>query len=338
MSRGTLRITHSAVDGTMLEGSSKGDGAWDVIKEAQAGYKLRGWKYFPSIRAIGVRNSRDRAPDLYNIEATAELLRAAGFEVTVEVDATPPAMEDAEGRRAERMDDRADALHAKAERLGAEADSRAQAAHDMAQTMNGQPIQMGHHSQRRHQRDAARVEGHMRKSIELTDAAEGAEHRAVTAEKHMTHREDPRRVMRRLETLRADLRRAQRNLDGYTTRNLDGQGNPLYVFEHEPATGMHRRQLEVDMAHLETQIGYWQAFLDKEIAESRFSPVDLSSIKPGDLIKYWRGWRKVVKVNRVTVSVESGYSWADKVKVDDIFGHQPAAEVAALDLDEVAAE
>lgn len=336
MSRGTLRITHSAVDGTMLEGSSKGDGAWDVIKEAQAGYKLRGWKYFPSIRAIGVRNSRDRAPDLFNIEATAALLRAAGFEVAVEVDAAPPAMDDAEGRRAERMDDRADALHAKAERLGAEAESRAQIAHDMAQTMNGQPIQMGHHSQRRHQRDAARAEGHMRKSIELADAAEGAENRAATAEKHMAHREDPRRVMRRLETLRADLRRAQRGLDGYTRQFRDGRGEVFYVEDHKAAVGTHRQQLEVDKAHLETQIAYWQAFLDKEIADGRFSPVVLADIKPGDLIKYWGGWRKVVKVNRVTVSVESGYSWADKVKVDDIHGHKPAAEVAPLDLDEVA--
>ena len=42
----TLTITHTAADGTLLEGTSKGDGAWDAIKVAQSSYKIRGWKYF----------------------------------------------------------------------------------------------------------------------------------------------------------------------------------------------------------------------------------------------------------------------------------------------------
>lgn len=152
----------------------------------------------------------------------------------------------------------------------------------------------------------------------------------------MARRENPRRVMRRVETLQADLRRVQRGLDGHTRNFLRHDGSLYAQDVTPPASGLGREQLLLEKAHLEGQIGYWQEFLDKEIAAGRFNPVDLSSIKPGDRIKYWRGWSTVVKVNRVTVSVESGYSWPDKVKVDEITGHQPAQPAEdVLDLDEV---
>lgn len=331
----TLTITHTAVDGTLLAGTVKGDGAWDAIKAAQATYQIRGWRYMPSIRAIGVSHSRDRAPQLGLIDRTADILREAGFDVEIQVETAPRAMEDAEADRAERMDERADALHDKATRKNTEADARHAAAQEIADGIPlGQPILVGHHSERRHRRDAERIDRNMRASIALGDEAERAAHGAATAEKHMTHREDPRRVMRRLETLRADRRRVQRNLDGYTTRHLDGHGNPVYVFGHEPATGRHREQLLASAADLDEKIRYWQAFLDGEIAAGRFNPVDLKAIKPGDEIRYWRGWLKVVKVNRKTVSVETGYSWTDKIPVDEIRGHRPAQpEVEPLDLD-----
>ena len=36
------------------------------------------------------------------------------------------------------------------------------------------------------------------------------------------------------------------------------------------------------------------------------------------LVRMVYGWRKVRKVNAVTVSVDSGYSWADKVPFDKV--------------------
>jgi uncharacterized protein DUF3560 len=327
----TLRITHTSEDGTLLEGSVKGDGAWEAIKTAQASWRIRGWRYFPSIRAIGLSHSRDRVPLLGLIETTAQVLREAGFEVEVQVDGAPRAMTDAEADRAERMDDRADALRAKAARLSDAAEARAAEAQRLAEVMQGEPIKQGHHSAARHTRDAARMEGNMRASIELEDQAAAAAGRAEAAEQHMARRENPRRVMRRVEKLRADLRRVQRGLEGHTRNFLRNDGSLYAQDVTPPASGLHREQLLLEKAHLEGQVGYWQEFLDTEIAAGRFNPVDLSAIKPGDRIKYWRGWSTVVKVNRVTVSVESGYSWPDKVKVDEITGHRTAAEVLASD-------
>jgi hypothetical protein len=291
----------------------------------------------PSIRMIGVSHSRDRAPNLGLFEATADVLREAGFEVEIEVEAPPRSMEESEADRAEHMDDRADALAAKAARKQSEADSRWAAAQEIADGIPmGQPILRGHHSERGHRRDLKRMDGHQRKSIEAGEEAARAAQGAESAANHMRHRENHGTVMRRLKTLEADRRRDQRTLDGYTNRSLDGKRQPVYVFEHGPATGTHREQVLIRVAYLDEQIRYWQEFLAGEIAAGRFNPVDLSVIKPGDLIKYWGGWREVVKVNKVTVSVKTDYSWNDKVPVDKITAHEPATPPEdTLDLDEL---
>jgi hypothetical protein len=91
-----LMIRHTHADGTLLEGSSKGDGVYEVLKG------LRGWRYFPSIGAIGIRQSRDRVAKRGLINAAADALRAAGHEVTVEIDDTPRARADVLADQADR--------------------------------------------------------------------------------------------------------------------------------------------------------------------------------------------------------------------------------------------
>lgn len=323
----TLTITHTPQDGTLLEGTRKGDGAWDAIKAAQAAYRIRGWKYFPSIRAIGVAHSRDRAPKLGLIDETAAVLREAGFDVGVQVDTAPRPMERAEEDRAVRMSDRATALELKAQRKSAESDARWAASEAIADMIPmGQPILVGHHSERRHRRDLDRIDGHMRAGVELSKEANRAAAGAESASRHMAHRENPRRVFRRVEKLEADRRRVQHSLDGHTTRHLDGQGNPVYVFEHEAATGEHRTQLEAEAAHLDEQLRYWKAFLEEERAAGRWNPIDLANIREGDMVRYRFGWRKVARVNKKTVSVETDYSWTDKLTIDDILEHQAASQ------------
>lgn len=48
------------------------------------------------------------------------------------------------------------------------------------------------------------------------------------------------------------------------------------------------------------------------------NPPDLSSLKPGSMIRTRYGWRQVVKVNAKTVRVATGHSWTDPVKHTDI--------------------
>lgn len=321
----SLTITHTAETGTVLYGTSKGDGAWDAIKAAQAQYKIRGWRWMPSARIIGVSRSRDRAPNLGLIEATAEILRAAGFGVDTSVDQAPRSMEATERDRAERMDARAGRLQNRADRLATESDARYQRADEIVKRRPfGQPILVGHHSERGARADQKRIEQNMDKFCELAADARRTEAAAEAAQKHMAHRENPARTFRRIEKLEADRRRVQRSLDGYTRRHLDGQGNPVYVVDSAPAEGGYREQLEAEAAHLDEQLRYWREQLEQAKADGTWNPVDLSAIKPGDLVRTRWGWKTVAKVNRKTVSVETGYSWTDKLPIDEIKEHKAA--------------
>lgn len=345
-----LTITHTPTDGTLLEGSSKGDGAWEAIKAAQDRYEIRGWKYFPSIRAIGVRNSRDHAPNLGNIDRTAEILREAGFEVVVDIDGAPRKFEEQEADRADRMDDRATALHAKADRKAGEAEHRYQAAREIGDNIPmGQPVLVGHHSERGHRRDLARMDGHMRASVEADREATTAADRAAAAERHMDARNNPRRVYRRIRKLEADLRRAQRYLDGYTTRHLDGQGNPVYVFEHGPAEGRGKEQHELEVAHLTEQLRGWREALDAAKSAGVWVPTELADVSKGDWIKSWAGWKQVVRVNKVSVTVEDSCgegrpTFTRTIKIDEIREHrtnspfEPTPAEVAIDLDAATAD
>lgn len=317
----SLTITHSAASGTLLDGTSKGDGSIDALR----GAGVRGWKWFRSMSVWGISHSRDRAPDLYRINASADALRAAGFDVDVQIDAAPRAMEEAETDRAERMEDRAGALKVKAEKLAAESDARYQRADEIAKRRPfGQPILVGHHSERGARADQKRIEQNMDKFCELAADSRRAEAAAEAAQKHMAHRENPARTFRRIEKLEADRRRVQRSLDGYTRRHLDGQGQPVYVVDSAPAEGGYREQLEVAATHLDEQLRYWREQLEQAKADGTWNPVDLSAIKPGDLIRTRFGWKTVAKVNRKTVSVETGYSWTDKLPIDEIKEHRAA--------------
>lgn len=88
-------------------------------------------------------------------------------------------MNDYEQRRAERIErmrDRADAKRA-------ESESRLGEAHRIGDMIPmGQPILVGHHSERRHRRDIERIDTNMRKGVEAAREADELERRASRAE------------------------------------------------------------------------------------------------------------------------------------------------------------
>ena len=119
-----ITITHTHADGTLIHGTSKGDGVYELIGPRTAAR----FRYFPSIRMIGIPQSRDHLAKRWQIDQAAKALRAAGHVVTVEIDDTPRDAGDVKADRAERLDDRYDRLSSKAERTAAEAAARHAAA------------------------------------------------------------------------------------------------------------------------------------------------------------------------------------------------------------------
>jgi len=303
----TVTIRHTHADGTLIEGTTKGDGVWDVLKP------LRGWRYFPSIRTIGIGQSRDQAAKRYQIKAGAEALRAAGFEVLVEIDDTPRAHEQVREDKAERLEHRAERLGARAERLGAEAAARFAAADAIAARFAfGQPILVGHHSERGARADQRRIENHMDKGCEAAAAARASERAAKVAGRGERYRSNPRVTAERIERAEAELRGVARSLEGYSRNFRNHAGEIYHVETHGAATGTHREGLLARQAVLEEQCRY-----DREaLAEARAAgalPHSKDTIHKGDRVAYWGGFRKVVRVNAKTVSVETDYTWTDKV-------------------------
>jgi hypothetical protein len=86
--------------------------------------------------------------------------------------------DDYEERRAARTD----RLRARADKADAESETRYTRASNLARAMNGQPILVGHHSEKRHRRDIARMDSDMRKSIDLDKKAKDLRRRAASAE------------------------------------------------------------------------------------------------------------------------------------------------------------
>ena len=75
----SLTITHSAAEGTLIEGTSKGDGSNAVLKTNR-------WRWSRNLGSWFIPQSRDRQAKRGQIQATVAGLREAGFEVAVEID------------------------------------------------------------------------------------------------------------------------------------------------------------------------------------------------------------------------------------------------------------
>lgn len=76
----------------------------------------------------------------------------------------------------------------------------------------GQPILVGHHSERRARRDAQRIENGMKRAVMLVERAEYWEERARSALLHAKYKERPDVRWRRIKKIEADLRKAEKTI------------------------------------------------------------------------------------------------------------------------------
>lgn len=110
---------------------------------------------------------------------------------------------------------------AKAERLDSLAKKRAGQAghfHAAAQRISerfvaGQPILVGHHSERRARKDKAHMDAAMQKAVAAQEAVHYWHHRAEGVERHANHKAAPGVRARRIKALLADLRDHQRRVN-----------------------------------------------------------------------------------------------------------------------------
>lgn len=108
-------------------------------------------------------------------------------------------------------EDRISRLRERAEKKRKAANSRGEAAFAMALVMQGEPVKVGHHSERRHRRDLERIDNNMRKAAELTREAERLSQRAASAEDNdAVASHDPEALDKLREKMAGLLERRQR--------------------------------------------------------------------------------------------------------------------------------
>ena len=115
-----------------------------------------------------------------------------------------------EARRAARIE----RMRRAAERKDREAKARLAEVDKLVGVMSGQPILVGHHSEKRHRRDVERMDANMRKGLDLSLAADELRRRASAAEDASAISSDDPEAQRKirdriaeLEQRRADLKK-----------------------------------------------------------------------------------------------------------------------------------
>ncbi|KQH79850.1 hypothetical protein AO501_08370 [Mycobacterium gordonae] len=316
-----IEIIHTAAQGTLVHGTSRGDGTNTILKAA-------GFRWFPTLGLWGILRSRDRQPNHHIINHASQALRDAGHTVEVTIDDTHRPTADAEADRAERQCQRVEALTAKADRRADTARDAWEAEQRAMDALppGGEPIKIGHHSERRHRKAIERSNDATRRAIAATAAAGAAAVRADAATHTTDRRYHPVTVKNRIDTLEAEQRSDQRQLDGHR-RVVARTVNHEYVDEFPPASGSHREQIVARMAQRADDIAYWRDIYCTQQAQGVANTYSRDTIAKGDLIKYLNTWYPVERVNLKSVSIRlhANASWTDTVAYHKIQGHRPAA-------------
>ncbi len=170
-----LVVTHSLEEGTTITGNTK---PWSsAIKDIGMGFK-----WFAPKRLWYRQQSRGRAAPSVPLERIAERLRSRGATVRVE---QPEAIDEADANefRAELLRDRAERLEERAEKKATASSAKHAVVREIADMIPfGQPILVGHHSEKRARRDADRIFNLTGQGIALQREAEHLASRARATE------------------------------------------------------------------------------------------------------------------------------------------------------------
>ncbi|WP_331745483.1 DUF3560 domain-containing protein [Streptomyces virginiae] len=319
-------LRHTRAGGTLAEGTARGDGSAEILK----GRRFR-WS-----RKLGcwyLRHSRDRAADRLTLNALAEALREAGHAVHITVrEDVARTFGEAEADREQRADDRAERFSARADRAaGASKAAHAEARRIGSAIPFGQPVLVGHHSEKRHRAALDRIDSNMRKGIDEGNRAEHWAGRADAAAHYEQHRKDPARTLRRLKELEATLRGLEKLLAGESAF-----GASWDITKPENVAELTRR-------HGETadEITHWREVIAKAEADG-FKLWSRADFTKGDYARSRGRWYEVLRVNGASVTVPGGpdiqpvidrntraYSWDDRISYDEITGRMSAEDMAA---------
>lgn len=206
----------------------------------------------------------------------------------------------------ERAAERAERLDARAEKLDAASDAAWKRGEEIGKHIPfGQPILVGHHSERGHRKALATIEASGRKAVELGKEADAAARSAEIARRAADGTPLITR-QRRIERKSAELRDIERRIAGASSED-------------------YRVRMEEIKATLVDEIEHDKAV----VAASGKKVYSKADVSKGDVVIVRGRPRKVARVNAKSVSVETGYSWTDTVPYHEISKVIPVTEQPA---------
>lgn len=220
------------------------------------------------------------------------------------------AKQDRAAERAGRMDDRAAAA-------SKEASARFDSPNvDAVRQLAGEPIKVGHHSEKRHRRLIEKADDDMRKGVEALAKSKHYDRRAEAAERTASAAQlkNVAFLQRRIEGCHVELRDlARRLLEATAKADHEWVGRLAdHVEEQEDRLAFYSERME-------------------EAGGVRHGP---GTVKPGHLvlIKRHGWWAVVIRANAKTVTVQfvegpcQGKTWQGKYPYAEIGGHKPEGQ------------
>ncbi len=198
----------------------------------------------------------------------------------------------------------------------------------------GQPILVGHHSERRHRRDLARIDRGMRQSIDATAAAERLEAKAASYGTHQISSDDPAAVVKLREQLvkleasrvtskkvNAVIRKAAKGIvmpDYYTIIETLDVSDDSKASLHSYARAFSRSLPQLDLANLGANIRRIKKRIETLLAESartEAEPVDgdgwrIEEDKSDNRVRFYFDERPSKDVCRQMRS--AGFKWSPR--------------------------
>ena len=323
-----ITITHTHEGGTLIEGSRKGDGVWEILKGLHDN-----WRSFRSLGQLGLGQSRGKAARTWVIDRAAEALRAAGYEVSIVIDNTiTRTFAEAEAERYERAEERAERYGGRGEAAAATGERLWEETSRVWEQLNGQPILVGHHSERRHRNLLDRTHAKEGRALDELKRGEYWASRAAAAGRYKDHRESVPVTLRRIEKLEAEDRQVQRRLDG----------TDKFMNFGTPASGECRERLLVRKEEIVGELAYWR----EHVAVRKADGVRVWSrddFTKGDFVQFLGTWYEVLRVNAKSVTIpamindgkvvtagDNRMGWTDTVPYHKVTGRKSGEEMTAI--------
>lgn len=309
-----IQITHTEEEGTLVRGTSRDDKVGPAMR-------ANGFKWSRNLKAWYAPRSRDKRPNSYKISRLHQALKDQGLDVGLDVDRRMGDAQRREDRRDQRSADRIAALGEKVQRKQAAANAAWNTHFSRVDELppDGEPIKVGHHSEKRHRRALDNAWKSLGRAVDAGKAVEDAQYRMEAAERSRRSRNRPQTVANRIEKLEKQIKKSRDQLNGAPAYKGGAPRAPL--------TGDRRiralNAIDADMQDLNLQ----RAIFEQLKADGKV--VDIHDLNPGDKVKLYGEWVPVVKVNKTTASMANG--WKLKQGEATVVKRATDAEREALD-------